>query len=112
MVRSGLKTAILVVALSFQMLPFFMLLVVVAHTLGVTGGGLLVMAPICFFVMVGAACWLASKRASISPRPSPAWIQPRERRGPNRSRQDTAVLMKSRAEHYQDLREILGRAWR
>ena len=37
LIRSGLATGILVAALLFQMLPFFLLMVVMAYAMGVTG---------------------------------------------------------------------------
>jgi len=108
MVRSALGIGILAVAFCFQMLPFLLLLVVMAHALGLSGGGLLVIIPVLFFVMVFAACWLASKR----PRRDSAWPPSRPRRGANRPVRGPVVLMKTRAERYQDLKDTLGRAWR
>ncbi len=109
LVINGLKAGILVVALGFQMLPFFLLLVVMAHALGVTGGRLLVIVPVFFLVMVFAACWLASKHT----RPVPAWTPPnRVRRAVTRPVRGHAQLLKTRAERYRDLKDILVRAWR
>ncbi len=48
LVISSFKTGIVVVGLCFQMLPFLLLLVVMAHTLGVSGGVLLVIFPVFF----------------------------------------------------------------
>ena len=45
LIRSGLATGILVAALFFQMLPFFLLMVVMAYAMGVTGGAMLVIVP-------------------------------------------------------------------
>ncbi len=107
-VRSGLGGFILVVALCFQMLPFFLLVVVMAYALGISGGTFLAVIPVFFFGMVFAACWLASKRTPKGPaRPSPSL-----RRTKNRFARGPAVLLKTRAERYQDLRDILGKVWR
>ncbi len=108
-IKSGLGTGVLVVALFFQMLPFFLLLVVFAHFMGVTGGGMLAVIPVLLLGMVFAACWLASKRTRGIPARPPARI----RRIPKRRvwrRRDVAVLLKTRAERYQDLRDIFGSA--
>ncbi len=107
-VRSGLGGFILVVALCFQMLPFFLLVIVMAHALGISGGRLLAVIPVFFFGMVFAACWLASKR---TPR-GLARPLPRLRRTKNRFVRGPAVLLKTRAERYQDLKDILGQVWR
>ena len=119
-VRSGLGTGVLVVALFFQMLPFFLILVVMAHALGVSGGGMLAIVPALLFGMVFAACWLASKRPRVRPskRPSihqgrvPARPPAKGRRTPDSPRRHTESLIKTRAERYQDLRDALVRAWR
>ena len=108
LIRSGLGAVILVVAICFQLLPSFLLLVVAAHALGVSGGILLAIIPALFFVMVFALCWLASKRARHVPARPPS----RVRRAANRSARGPVVLLKTHAERYQDLRDILGRAWR
>ena len=110
LLRSGLGTVILVVALCFQMLPFMFLLVVMAHALGVSGRELLVSIPVFFFAMVFASCWLASKRTLRAP----AWRPPsrRVRRTANKPVRDVEVLLKTRAERYQDLKNILGERWR
>lgn len=114
-VRSGLGTGVLVVALFFQMLPFFLILVVIAHALGVTGGGMLAVVPVLLFGMVFAACWLASKRPSIRhgrrPVRQPAMVR-RTSDSPVYRGRHTESLLKTRAEHYQDLKDILVRAWR
>ena len=109
LIRSGLATGILVVALFFQMLPFFLLLVVMAYALGVSGREMLVIVPTALFAMMFAACWLVSKRTH---RRYPAWPPPRKRRTVNRPVRGPVVLMKTRAERYQDLKEVLGRVWR
>ena len=110
LLRSYLGTVILVLALCFQMLPFMFLLVVMAHTLGVSGREWLVFIPVFFFVMVFASCWLASKR---TPR-APAWPPPtpKVRRTATKPLRDHEVLMKTRAERYRDLKNILGERWR
>lgn len=108
LVRSGLGTVILVVALCFQMLPFMFLLLVMAHALGVSGRELLVSIPVFFFAMVFASCWLASKRT----RRLPAWPPPRLRRTANRPVRGHDVMMKTRAERYQDLKDVLKERWR
>ena len=108
LVRSGLGTGILVVALCFQMLPFFLLLTVMAHTMGVSGGGMLVIIPILLFAMLFAVCWLVSKRTQRVP----DWPPPRKRRTINRRVRGAVALLRTRAEHYQELRDILGRVWR
>ena len=69
LIRSCLATGVLIVALCFQLLPIFLLLVVVAHALGVSSGSMLAIIPVLFFVMVFAACWLASKRTRHGPAP-------------------------------------------
>lgn len=113
MIKSSLRAGLLIVALCFQMLPFFMLLVVVAYNLGVTGGGALMAIPLLFFILVAVSCGLASKRTSISPGQAPDWTPPEPRRRAKRFRRDpVVVLMKSRAERYRDLQDILGQAWR
>ena len=100
--KSRIGTGILVVALCFQMLPFYMLMVVIVFALGVTGAGMLVVAPVLFLALVFAACMLASKRVRLAPlRP------PRPRRGTKRPVRDVDVLIKTRAERYQDLKDIL-----
>lgn len=116
MLKSGLGTGVLVAALLFQMLPFFLLVVVIAHALGVTGGVMLGIVPALFFATVMAACRLAALRtrqrairaAFVPPRPAPRpvpesvkWRKPK-----------VAVLIKTRAERYRDLKEALGEAWR
>ena len=118
LLRSGLGTGILVVALFFQMLPFMLLLVVISHALGVSGGVMLIIIPVCFFAMVFASCWLAAKRAQQFPnrgfsnrefpRPPPR-SRPTSTKPPRNS---DVVLMKTRAERYQDLRNALGNLWR
>lgn len=108
LLRSGLGTSILVVALCFQMLPFLLLLVVMTHALGVTGGELLIIIPVFFFVMVFAACWLASKRT----RRGPARPPPRVRRTARKPVANQDMLLKTRAERYQDLKDILSNTWR
>ena len=117
LVKSGLKTGVLVVALGFQMLPFLLLVVVIAHTLGISGASMLAGVPVLFFALVFFACWLASRRPRLGSAPLPprlssashvwAW---RPKSGPDRSA--PALLMKTRAERYQDLKDILGRTWR
>ena len=110
LVRSSLGTGVLVVALCFQMLPFFLLLVVGAHAMGVTGGGMLAVVPTLLFAMVFAACWLASKRTRV---PAPRPIMARRPLGrPVRRGRGSVVLLKTKAERYQDLRDVLGHAWR
>ena len=109
LVKRGLGIGILVVALCFQMLPFFLLLVVMAHALGVSGGIMLVIVPVLFIVMVLAACWRASKRT----RWVAAWTPPsRVRRSTIKPVWAPVSLLKTRAERYQDLKDILGRVWR
>ncbi len=108
-VKSGFGLGILVVALCFQMLPFFLLVVVMAHALGISGAGMLGIVPVLFLGMVLAACWLASKRT----RRGPAWTPPiRVRRRTIKPVRDNVQLLKTRAERYQDLKDVLGRAWR
>lgn len=108
LLRSVLGTVILVVALCFQMLPFLFLLLVMAHALGVSSREMLLIIPVFFFVMVFASCWLASKR---TPR-APAWLPSRVRRTANRPLMNQDVLLKTRAERYQDLKDILVERWR
>lgn len=108
LIRSGLGTGVLVVALCFQMLPFFLLLVVAAFALGVTSGGLLAAIPVLFFVLVFALCWLAAKGARRGPAKPPF----KTRRAANSFRRGPVVLLKTRAERYRDLRDALGQAWR
>ena len=67
LIRSGLATGILVAALFFQMLPFFLLMVVMAYAMGVTGGAMLVIVPVLLFAMIFAACGLVSKRKQRVP---------------------------------------------
>lgn len=112
MIKSGLGTGVLVVALFFQMLPLFILVMVVAHTVGVTGGGMLVILPVLLFAMVFAACWLASKRRPKHPWRVPARRPSRAGRTAKRRARGPAVLLKTRAERYQDLKDILSGAWR
>ena len=110
LVRSGLATGILVVALLFQMLPLFILLVVMAHAFGVSGGGMLVIVPVLLLAMMFAACWLAAKRTR---RRYPAWPPPRKWRTRNRRvRRGAMALLKTRAEHYQELRDVMRGVWR
>ena len=74
LIRSGLATGILVAALFFQMLPFFLLMVVMAYAMGVTGGAMLVIVPVLLFAMIFAACGLVSKlkqRVPYWPPPGP-----------------------------------------
>ena len=107
---SYLGTGVLVAALFLQMLPFFFLLTVFAYAFGVSSGGLLAMIPVFFFVLVFAACWLTSKR----PQRLPAWQPSSKQQTPKRhqpQRRRAVALMKTRAERYQDLRDILGRLW-
>ena len=108
-----LKAGILLAALGFQMLPFFMLLVVFTFALGVTGGVMLGIIPVLFFAMVFCAGWLASKRSRLvyagpfpQPSPSPWSWRPKSRSG------QAPVLLKSRAERYRDLKDILSNNWR
>ncbi len=107
-IRRYLGAGVLVVALGFQMLPFFLLLVIAAFALGVSSGIMLAAIPVLFFTMVFASCWLAWKRSRHGPARPPSRAQKsaiRPRRGP-------VVLMKTRAERYQDLKDALGQAWR
>ncbi len=105
-----MATGILVAALFFQMLPFFILLVVMAYAMGVTGPGMLVIVPVFLLAMMFAACWLASKRTR---RHYPAWPPPRKRRtGNRRVRQAAVALLKTRAERYQELRDVMRGVWR
>jgi hypothetical protein len=76
LIRSGLAAGILVAALFFQMLPFFLLMVVMAYAMGVTGGAMLVIIPVLLFAMIFAACGLVSKRKQRVP----DWPPPRIRR--------------------------------
>ncbi|NQV84654.1 MAG: hypothetical protein HQ494_12645 [Rhodospirillales bacterium] len=107
-VRRCLGTGILIVALGFQMLPFFLLLVVAVHTLGVSSGRLLVFIPGLFLVMAVAFCWLASKRTQHAPARPPS----KARRTENKPARGQVVLIKTRDERYQDLRDALSQAWR
>ncbi len=92
------------------MLPFFLLLVVMAHALGISGGGMLVIVPVFLLAMIFAACWLASKRTR---RHYPAWPPPRKRRARKRPVRPGAVaLLKTRAERYQELRDVMRGVWR
>ncbi len=110
LVRSGLATGILVAALFFQMLPMFLLLMVMAYALGVTGGGMLFIVPVALLAMMVAACWLASKRTR---RRYPAWPPPRKRQIRRRPVRPAAVaLLKTRAERYQELRDVMKGVWR
>ena len=112
MIKSGLAAAILVVALLFQMLPFFLLMVVMAYAMGVTGGAMLVIVPVLLFAMMFAACGLAAKRPSLRPGRAPAWPPPKRRQGRKRSVRPGAVaLLKTRAERYQELRDVMRGAW-
>ena len=113
LIRSGLATGILVAALFFQMLPLFLLMVVMAYALGVTGGAMLFIVPVLLFAMVFAACGLAAKRASIRPGRAPAWPPPMRRQARKRPVRRAAVaLLKTRAERYQELRDIMKGVWR
>jgi len=106
--KSGLATGILVVALCFQMLPLFFLILVVAYGLGVSSAELLVIIPVAFLVMVVSASWLASKRTRR------AFERP-PRRHPQTTTKPVPgdiVLIKTRAERYQDLKDILSSARR
>jgi len=106
--KSGLATGILVVALGFQMLPFFFLILVMAYGLGVSGAELLVSIPVVFLILVVAASWLASKRTRrVFKRPPRRHPQTTTRPVPG-----DVVLIKTRDERYQDLKDILGQAWR
>ncbi|MDA1089811.1 MAG: hypothetical protein O3A85_05805 [Proteobacteria bacterium] len=117
LVKSGLKMGVLIVALGFQMLPFVLLVVVIAHTLGISGASMLAGVPVLFFAVVFVACWLASRRPRLGSAPlsarlsaaphARAW-QPKSRPG----RAAPALLIKTRDERYQDLKDILGRTWR
>ena len=110
LIRSGLAAAILVAALFFQMLPFFLLMVVLAYAMGVTGGAMLFIVPVLLFAMIFAACGLAAKRTR---RRYPAWPPPRKRRARSRPVRPAAVaLLKTRAERYQELRDIMKGVWR
>ncbi len=110
MVRSGLAIGILVAGLFFQMLPFFLLLVVIAYALGVTGGAMLFIVPVALLAMMVAACWLAAKRTR---RRYPAWPPPRKRQIRRRPLRPAAVaLLKTRAERYQELRDVMRGVWR
>ncbi len=104
LLRSRLGTGVVVVALCFQMLPFFFLMVVAAYALGVTGGGMLIITPVFFLAMIVAACWLASKRSRRAFERPP----PRPRKTARRPVPGDVVLIKTRAERYQDLKEIIG----
>ncbi len=108
LLKSGLATGILVVALCFQMLPIYMLLVVAAFALGVTGAGLFVFVPVLFLAMVVGACMVASKRIRLEPLRTPS----RPRRQSKRPIRDVDVLIKTRTERYQDLKDILKGGWR
>ncbi len=103
LVKSGLATGILVVALCFQMLPFFFLILVVAYGLGVPGPGLLLAVPALFLALVVGGSWLVS----IRPRQAPAMQVSKVPKAANRPRQEPDVLMKTRDERYQDLKDIL-----
>ena len=103
LLKSWIGTGILVVALCFQMLPFYMLMVVIVFALGVTGAGMLVVAPVLFLALIFAACMLASKRIRLAPLRPP----PRPRRGTKRPVRDVDILIKTRAERYQNLKDIL-----
>ena len=110
LIRSGLATAILVAALFFQMLPLFLLMVVMAYALGVTGGAMLFLVPVTLFAMIFAACWLAAKRTR---RRYPAWPPPMRRQARRRPVRPAAVaLLKTRAERYQELRDVMRGVWR
>ena len=111
LVISGLRTGILDAALFFQMLPLFLLLVVMAHALGVSGREMLVIVPAALFAMAFVACWLASKRPSIRHGRVPAWPPPRLRRTDDRPVRGPVPLMKTKAERYQDLKDVLVRNW-
>ena len=108
LIRSGLATGILVAALFFQILPFFLLMVVMAYAMGVTGGAMLVIVPVLLFAMIFAACGLVSKRKERVP----DWPPPRIRRTDDRPVRGPVPLLKTKAERYQDLKEVLVRVWR
>lgn len=112
LVRSGLGIGILVVALCFQMLPFFLLVIVMAHALGISGEVSPVIFPILFFATVFALCWLASKRTSKRTRMGSPWRPPKVGRRATKPVRRESVLLKTRAERYRDLKDILGRIWR
>jgi hypothetical protein len=110
LIRNSLWIGTLVVALMFQMLPLFLLVMVMAFTMGVTGPGLLIVVPAALFAMLLAACWIASKRIT---RRAPAWRPAQERQAPKKPfRRGAVALLKTRAERYQELRDILGGDWR
>jgi len=112
LIFTGLKTAVLAVALGFQMLPFFLLVVVAAHALDVTGREALAFVPMIFFAVVFAACWLTARRPHPGP-PAPRQQSWRPESWPGHKwRQGPELLIKTRAERYQDLKDILGRTWR
>ncbi len=108
LIRSGLGTGVLVVALCFQMLPFYLLVLVAAFALGVSSGSMLAIIPVLFFVMVFALCWLAAKRVRHGPARPPS----KAGRVAPKPRRENVVLIKTRAERYQDLKDALGQAWR
>ena len=93
LIRSGLATGILVAALFFQMLPFFLLMVVMAYAMGVTGGAMLVIVPVLLFAMIFAACGLVSKRKQRVP----DWPPPRIRRTDDRPVRGPVPLLKTKA---------------
>ena len=89
--------------LRLQDIPAF----VVAHG-DDTGGAMLVIVPVLLFAMIFAACGLVSKRKQRVP----DWPPPRIRRTDDRPVRGPVPLLKTKAERYQDLKEVLVRVWR
>ena len=72
-VRSCLGTAVLVTALGFQMLPFFLLLVAASFAMGVSSGGMLIIFPVFFFRL--GLCLVVAGRETHPARPRPCAFQ-------------------------------------
>lgn len=102
LVFSGFKTGILAVAVSLQLLPFFFFLVVVAHALGASGAGLLVAFPLFILAMIFGVCWLTSKHG----RHRYAWPPSELRRTTLMPVRNRDVLIKTRDERYEDLKDV------
>lgn len=101
----GIRTGILTLAMSLQLLPIFFMLVVFAFFLGFTDLGMLLMFPVFLLAIFAAACWLTARQVRRRPRPAPHRPTAPEPK-PGRPVRDGVVLIKTREERYRDLVEV------